>query len=192
MVESKKQWKAWLYLSPAIVLLLVFTVWPIINTVRMAFLEGYSGLQAVGGATFKFGLGNFIKVVEYKKFIQCLKNTIILCFATVPISTLLALLIATPFWIVNGIRDRKGKENGDTKTPSHSDSSSQQGDDLPEDTTPAVNADTVLLGSEIQSEYAVLLDMTDGRVVAAKNAAVQANPASITKVMTLLVAVENI
>ena len=94
MVESKKQWKAWLYLSPAIILLLVFTVWPIINTVRMAFLEGYSGLQAVGGATFEFGLGNFQKVLEYKKFKECLANTILLCFTTVPLSTMLALLIA--------------------------------------------------------------------------------------------------
>ena len=33
MVDNRQQWKAWLYLSPAIVLLLVFTVWPIINTV---------------------------------------------------------------------------------------------------------------------------------------------------------------
>ena len=39
MVDNKQQWKAWLYLSPAIVLLLVFTVWPIFNTVRMALLE---------------------------------------------------------------------------------------------------------------------------------------------------------
>ena len=31
------KWKAWLYLSPAIVLLLIFTVWPIFNTVKMAF-----------------------------------------------------------------------------------------------------------------------------------------------------------
>ena len=45
MVESKNKWKAWLYLAPAILLLLVFTVWPIVNTVRMAFLEGYSGLN---------------------------------------------------------------------------------------------------------------------------------------------------
>ena len=37
MVDSKNQWKAWLYLLPAIILLLIFTVWPIINTVRMAF-----------------------------------------------------------------------------------------------------------------------------------------------------------
>ncbi len=94
MVDSKQQWKAWVYLSPAIVLLLIFTVWPIINTVRMAFLEGYSGLAAVGGAQFNFGIGNFIKVIEYKRFLQCLQNTVVLCVATVPISTILALLIA--------------------------------------------------------------------------------------------------
>ncbi len=94
MVESKQQWKAWLYLAPAIALLLVFTVWPIINTVRMAFLENYSGLKAAGGATFNFGLGNFTKVLEYRRFIACLKNTVILCITTVPISTILALLIA--------------------------------------------------------------------------------------------------
>ncbi len=94
MVESKHHWKAWLYLSPAIVLLLVFTVWPIINTVRMAFLENYSGLQAAAGEQFQFGIGNFLKVVEYRQFLQCLKNTCLLCFLTVPISTILALLIA--------------------------------------------------------------------------------------------------
>ena len=94
MVESKHQWKAWLYLSPAIILLLVFTVWPIFNTVRMAFLENYSGLKAAAGAQFEFGLGNFLKVVEYKRFLQCLKNTCLLCVLTVPISTILALLIA--------------------------------------------------------------------------------------------------
>ena len=94
MVDSKQQWKAWLYLSPAIVLLLVFTVYPIFNTVRMAFLENYSGLKAAAGQTFEFGLGNFTKVMEYKRFLQCLKNTVLLCVLTVPISTILALLIA--------------------------------------------------------------------------------------------------
>ena len=94
MVESKQQWKAWLYLSPAIALLLVFTVWPIINTVRIAFLEGYRGLASAGGATYQVGWGNFQKVIDYKKFINCLKTTILLCVWTVPVSTLLALLIA--------------------------------------------------------------------------------------------------
>ena len=94
MVDSKQQWKAWLYLSPAIVLLLVFTVWPIFNTVRMALLENYSGLKAAGGMTFQFGIGNFVRVLQYKRFLQCLKNTVLLCVLTVPVSTMLALLIA--------------------------------------------------------------------------------------------------
>ena len=94
MVDSKHQWKAWLYLAPAIVLLLIFTVYPIVNTVRIAFLEGYNPLAAINGTKFNFNLQNFAKVVEYKKFTQCLKNTILFCVLTVPISTFLALLIA--------------------------------------------------------------------------------------------------
>ena len=104
MVESKHQWKAWLYLSPAIVLLLIFTVWPIFNTVRMAFLDGYSPLQAVNGAHFEFGVQNFAKVIQYKKFLQCLKNTAILCVTTVPLSTILALLIAVALNSIKPLR----------------------------------------------------------------------------------------
>jgi len=94
MVDNKQQWKAWVYLAPAIALLLVFTVWPIINTVRMAFLENYNGIKAAGGAVFTFGIGNFVKVIEYRRFLQCLQNTVLLCVTTVPLSTILALLIA--------------------------------------------------------------------------------------------------
>ena len=91
MVDSKKSWKAWLYLSPAIVLLLIFTVWPIFNTIRMAFLENYnvSSVQQ-----FHFGFGNFVSVITYKDFLTCLKNTVLLCVLTVPLSTFLALIIA--------------------------------------------------------------------------------------------------
>ena len=94
MVDSKQQWKAWLYLAPAIVLLLIFTVWPIFNTLRMAFLEGYSTMGAAGGQGFNFGLGNFTRVLKYPGFITCLKNTVLLTVLTVPLSTFLALLIA--------------------------------------------------------------------------------------------------
>ena len=94
MVGSQKPWKAWLYLSPAIVLLLIFTVWPIFNTIRMAFLEGYNSLAVIGGAKFEFGFGNFAHVIEYQGFITCLTNTILLCVLTVPISTILALIIS--------------------------------------------------------------------------------------------------
>jgi len=101
MVESKHSWKAWIYLSPAIVLLLIFTVWPIVNTLRMAFLEGYSSMSAVGGTVYSFGIGNFKQVLEYKDFLKCLSNTMLLCVLTVPLSTILALLIAV---CLNAIR----------------------------------------------------------------------------------------
>ena len=95
MVESKHPWKAWIYLAPAIALLLVFTVWPIINTVRMAFWDDYSIMKDIGGSLeFKFGIKNFTKVIGYQGFKDCLINTLFLTVVTVPISTLLALLIA--------------------------------------------------------------------------------------------------
>ena len=94
MVDNRQQWKAWLYLSPAIILLLVFTVWPIINTVLMAFQNGYNANMAKIGVEFQFGIQNFIDVVSYGKFMNNLFNTMILCVATVPVSTILALLIA--------------------------------------------------------------------------------------------------
>ena len=94
MVDNKQQWKAWLYLSPAIVLLLIFTVWPIFNTVHMSLLENYNSVKAMGGTEFAFGIGNFLKVIEYKRFVTCMQNTMLLCVLTVPISTFLALVIA--------------------------------------------------------------------------------------------------
>lgn len=94
MVDSKQQWKAWLYLSPAIVLLLIFTVWPIINTVLMAFQENYNALAVMNGATYKWGLGNFTTVLKDPQFLQALTNTLILCIPTVLLSTFLALVIS--------------------------------------------------------------------------------------------------
>ena len=94
MVDNKQQWKAWLYLAPALLLLLVFTVWPIVNTLRMAFLENYNGHQEMVGVTFNIGLANFLNVLKAPSFKSALFNTVILCVTTVPLSTILALLIA--------------------------------------------------------------------------------------------------
>ena len=106
-------------------------------------------------------------------------------------AALLALMIATPIWIVRGIRNHRRPDAG-SQTDTKPTATRPVAPPEPEDTIPAIDEHTVTLGSQIVSEYAVLLDMTEGRVVAVKNPNVQANPASITKVMTLLVAVENI
>ena len=98
MVDSKQQWKAWLYLAPALILLAIFTVWPIINTVRIAFIADYDIQKLIGGQEFKFSFAhmfdNFKAIVTYNNFLVCLRNTILLCVLTVPLSTLIALLIA--------------------------------------------------------------------------------------------------
>lgn len=98
MVDSKQQWKAWLYLAPAIILLLIFTVWPIINTVRMAFINGfdfsYIAENTKDEKIISIGIRNFADVIRNPFFTNALKNTLILCVLTVPLSTFLALLIA--------------------------------------------------------------------------------------------------
>lgn len=98
------KWKAWLYLSPAIVLLLLFTVWPIINTIRIAFLVDYNALAEVGGKTFKVGFDNFTNVVNYPRFGKYLGTTMLITVLTVPISTMLALLIAVALNSIKWVR----------------------------------------------------------------------------------------
>lgn len=112
------KYKAWIYLSPAIILLLIFTVWPIINTLMMAFWNNFSIEDQLGAERlaqeyvetifreegriiptpnfypYEFGVENFTNVVVYQGFLDCLKNTLLLCVLTVPISTILALIIA--------------------------------------------------------------------------------------------------
>lgn len=88
------RYKAWLYLSPAIILLLIFTVWPIFNTIRLSLLTDFNYTGELRGQTFEFGFDNFVNVVQYNGFLTCLGNTMLLTVITVPVSTMLALIIA--------------------------------------------------------------------------------------------------
>lgn len=95
VVKKFDKWKAWLYLLPAIILLAIFTVWPIINTTIFAFSNGYDSFTSINGATFNFGIDNFIDIIQSGETFQtALVNTLLLTVITVPLSTLLALLIA--------------------------------------------------------------------------------------------------
>ena len=51
---------------------------------------------------------------------------------------------------------------------------------------------TKSIGSEVNANYAVVFDLDQGTILGEKNSSVSMNPASMTKVMTLLVAVENL
>ncbi len=98
-METRNHLKAWIYLAPALLVLLVFTLYPIINTLIMAFQNGYDMLAVRGGATYQFGVSNFVTVLDFSKpqgklFLRALQNTAIIVFITVPLSTIIALLIA--------------------------------------------------------------------------------------------------
>lgn len=54
------------------------------------------------------------------------------------------------------------------------------------------NGQTKSIGSEVNANYAVVFDLNQGTILGEKNSSASMNPASMTKVMTLLVAVENL
>ncbi len=83
--------KAWLYLLPAILFLGAFLVYPLIDVLVYSFEEGYNFASQT---FFDVGTYNFSYVLHDPYFLQALKNTFILVFITVPLSTGIALLIS--------------------------------------------------------------------------------------------------
>ena len=94
--------KAWLYLLPALLFLIVFLVYPLIDVLIYSVEEGYN----FASQTY-FGVGtyNFSYVFHDPYFLQALKNTFILVVITVPLSTLLALLISAGLSSIKPLRD---------------------------------------------------------------------------------------
>lgn len=96
MVEGKKSTnllKGLLYLSPAILLLAVFTFYPIINTFIISFKENYNYMTS---EYTKLGLGNYIKILFTGDplFKTCLVNTLVITFVSVPLSIVFSIIIA--------------------------------------------------------------------------------------------------
>ena len=88
---EKNNLKAWLYLLPAILFLGVFMVYPLIDVLIYSFEEGYNSASQT---YFGIGFYNYGYVLRDPYFLQAVKNTLILVFITVPLSTGLALLIS--------------------------------------------------------------------------------------------------
>jgi len=88
---NKNNSKAWLYLLPAILFLGLFMVYPLIDVLIYSSEEGYNFASQ---SYFGVGLYNYSYVLHDPYFLQAIKNTFILVIITVPISTILALLIS--------------------------------------------------------------------------------------------------
>lgn len=93
---NKKSMKGYLYLLPALLILLVFTIYPLIKAVMMSFFEGYS---IINGSFSSIGLANYKELFSDKVFLKALTNTSIYVVFVVPCSILFSLLLAV---LLNG------------------------------------------------------------------------------------------
>lgn len=93
--------KGWLYLLPAFLFLGVFLVYPLIDVLIYSFEEGFNFASQT---SFSVGFYNYAYVLSDPYFLQALKNTFILVLITVPVSTLLALLISVGLASIKKLR----------------------------------------------------------------------------------------
>ncbi|MFB4275945.1 carbohydrate ABC transporter permease [Nonomuraea sp. MTCD27] len=79
----------WVLVAPAAVWLFMFSVWPSINTVVLAFTDA----KPLGGGHFT-GLANFRRVLDDDQLVDALVNSIVFMLVCLPLLTVLPLLIA--------------------------------------------------------------------------------------------------
>ncbi|QYO77332.1 sugar ABC transporter permease [Devosia salina] len=83
-----EQWNGWLFVMPALVLLGVFMIYPILWSLWMSFQVGR-------GMNFSFGgFANILRLTQDPVFIRALTNTLTFLAIQVPIMLILALLFA--------------------------------------------------------------------------------------------------
>ncbi len=98
----KQRANAWLYLLPALLFLVFFMVYPLVDVFVYSLEEGYN----FASQTY-FGVGgyNYAYVLHDPYFLQALKNTFLLVIITVPLSTGLALLISLGLSSIRALRN---------------------------------------------------------------------------------------
>lgn len=99
MLEKQSNVRAWLYMAPALLLLTVFTFYPLLNAFYLAFLRDFSYLDRTASGFTLFG--NFIEVIKDRNFGVAMKNTAVIVFVSVPISVIVALVISV---LLNSIK----------------------------------------------------------------------------------------
>ena len=99
---EKNNLKAWLYLLPAIIFLGVFMVYPLVDVLIYSLEEGYNSASQT---YFGIGFYNYDYILRDPYFIQAIKNTFILVFITVPLSTGLSLLISIGLSSIDKLRE---------------------------------------------------------------------------------------
>lgn len=89
-VRTNKWFTPWILVAPALLWLLVFNVWPSLNTIRMAFTNA----KPLGGKERYVGVQNFQQILEDDQVMNALLNSVVYMVICVPLLTLLPLLLA--------------------------------------------------------------------------------------------------
>ena len=98
----KNSAKAWLYLLPSVLFLGVFLIYPLFDVLVYSFEEGYNSASQ---SFFGVGWYNYAYVLHDPYFLQAVKNTFLIVVITVPVSTLLALVISLGLSSIKKLRD---------------------------------------------------------------------------------------
>lgn len=100
MKIRKKNIIPWLFIAPALIFILCFSIYPLIETIYLSFMTTRRGDIVFAG------LQNFKRLLSDQYFYTSLKNSLIYLIIQVPIMTLLAILLAMA--LHNGITKLKG------------------------------------------------------------------------------------
>ncbi|MDU1539429.1 MAG: sugar ABC transporter permease [Paeniclostridium sordellii] len=84
--------KGWLYILPALIILSIFSIYPIIQSFTMGF---YAEFDYLKGEVYKIGIDNFQYVLSDENLYIALRNTFLYVVLSVPISIIVSLVLAT-------------------------------------------------------------------------------------------------
>lgn len=113
--------KAWIALIPALIFLILFMIYPIINTFMMSFIYNF---RWVGGSGSSFclvnviaayqlnlapplptlGFGNYLDIFEEPLFLSALGNTSLMVIVSVPLTIIIGLLIAVALYSIKPLQ----------------------------------------------------------------------------------------
>ena len=84
--ERRRNAAAWLFLTPALLVLGVFVLWPMVSSLLTSFTDA-----RIAGTPEWIGVSNYVKLFDDPRFHGALANTAIYALGTAPISVVLAL-----------------------------------------------------------------------------------------------------
>ena len=99
---ENRNYKGYLYLIPAVVFLGIFLVYPLFDVFMYSFEEGYNFASQTHRG---IGFYNYGYVLRDPYFLQALRNTLILVIITVPLSTILALMLSVALSSIPVLKD---------------------------------------------------------------------------------------